>query len=92
MWYIPCFIPPLSAHYACGLLTDCEAEAEGDVADAVDAAVDGGVPDVDQVAQLRHHARVHHADGEPEAGVRHDQVVDAHRQRDLRQRQQREVV
>ena len=32
-----------------------EPEAEGDVADGVDAAVDGAVAEVDQVAELGHH-------------------------------------
>lgn len=52
-------------------LTQSESYAEGDVSDGVDAAVDGGVPDVHQVAQFRHHGAVYHTDGKAEAGIRH---------------------
>lgn len=63
--------------------TDGEAQAEGHVPNGVDGAVHGRVADVDEVAQLGHHGAVHHADGEAQAGVGHDQVVDATRQWDL---------
>lgn len=56
--------------------TYSESQAEGDVADGVDASVDGGVADVDEVTQLRHHRAVDHADGETQTSIGDDQVVD----------------
>ncbi len=64
--------------------TDGEPEAEGDVPDGVDPAVDGRVPDVHQEAQLGHHAGVHHADAEAQGRHGHDQVVRVGGERDLR--------
>ena len=69
---------------ALGVVTNSESQTESDVSDGVDAAVDGRVTDVHQVAEFRHHRAVDHADGEAESGVGHDQVVDTARQRNLK--------
>lgn len=42
-------------------LTDGEADAEGDICNGVDAAVDRDMSEVDQVAHVRHHGRVNHS-------------------------------
>jgi hypothetical protein len=44
------------------------------------------VAEVDDVAQLGHHRRVHHADGEAQSGVRRDEAGERGRVRDLWQR------
>lgn len=56
--------------------SDGKTQTERHVTDGVDAAVHGRVPDVHQVSQLGHHARVDHSDGEAQAGVRQNQVMD----------------
>jgi len=51
-------------------LTDGKADAESDVGDGVDAAVDRDMSEVDQVTHDWHHCRIYHANGYTPPGVR----------------------
>jgi hypothetical protein len=67
------------------MITNSETKTESDVTDGVDATIDGGVPDVDQITKLWHHGAVNHPYGEPETGVRNDQMVHTRCQRYLKE-------
>lgn len=49
----------VSSHAWC--VTDSEAHTQRHISNSIDAAIDGGVTDVDQVTHDGHHGRVHHA-------------------------------
>jgi len=66
-------------------LTDCEADAECDVGNCVDAAVDRDVSQVHQISHDRHHCRVYHANCHTPAAVRCQQVVESLRKWNLKQ-------
>ena len=65
-------------------LTDGKADAESDVGNGVDAAVDWDVSEVDQISHDWHHCRIYHADCYAPAAVRRQQVVETLRKRNLR--------
>lgn len=56
--------------------SDGKAHAEGNVTQSINASVHGRVSDVDEISKFWHHARVDHANGEAQAGVRDEKVVD----------------
>lgn len=64
-------------------LTHCKAQAESNVSDCIDAAVNSFVSDIDQKSKFWHHGAVDHADGKAQSSVRKNQVVDTGGQRNL---------
>ena len=65
-------------------LTNSESQAESHVTDGVDRSVDGGVTNIDQIAQLRHHGRIDHANSKSQTGIWDNQVANASSEWDLK--------
>lgn len=65
------------------MLTNSETQTEGHISDSVDRTVDGGVTDIDEIAQLGHHRRVNHANGKTQSSVWQNQISDVGREWNL---------
>ena len=62
--------------------TDGKGNAEAQVSDGVDVAVDADVAQVDEIAEMRHHGGVDHPDGHTQTPHRQNQIRQATSPRD----------